>query len=238
MSQGSATFVVTIDGPAGSGKTTTARHLAGLLGFDLLESGAFYRFLTHFLLEEYGQTLTLFFELEEAVMRGLLERALGLLEVRLSPQGTELWYKGRLLKEELRREDVEEWVSKVSALPVVRDLVNAYLRELVKGRRIVAEGRDMGSVVFPFADVKFYLTARESIRAERRRKDLGNVDLNEVKTLLNKRDELDSTRKVAPLTVPESATVIDNSDLSLDEVVALMERQIRERLKGVSLRDG
>jgi cytidylate kinase len=222
-------FIITIDGPAGSGKTTTARILAKRLGFDLLESGAFYRFVTYFLLK-YSSKVTVsdFLLLSEKEQRIILQNVFKHLEVKLNSEGTILYMKGKPLKEELREPEVEEWVSRVSALPVVREMVNEYLRSLVKGRKVVAEGRDMGSVVFPKATLKFYLDADVEVRAKRRAKDLKGFDVLETKKMILRRDELDSKREVAPLSIPEGAIVIDNSTLSIEEVVKIMEEKVKE----------
>ncbi|MCI4453784.1 MAG: (d)CMP kinase [Thermodesulfobacterium sp.] len=222
-------FIITIDGPAGSGKTTTARILAKRLGFDLLESGAFYRFVTYFLLKYSSEvSVSDFLLLSENKQRIILQNVFKHLEVKLNPEGTFLYLNGKLLKDELREPEVEEWVSRVSALPVVREMVNEYLRSLVKGRKVVAEGRDMGSVVFPKATLKFYLDADVEVRAKRRAKDLKGFDVLETKKMILRRDELDSKREVAPLSIPEGAIVIDNSNLSIEEVVKIMEEKAKE----------
>jgi cytidylate kinase len=222
-------FIITIDGPAGSGKTTTARILAKRLGFDLLESGAFYRFVTYFLLKYSSEvSVSDFLLLSEKEKRIIIQNVFKHLEVKLNSEGTILYLNGKPLKDELREREVEEWVSRVSALPVVREMVNEYLRSLVKGRKVVAEGRDMGSVVFPKATLKFYLDADVEVRAKRRAKDLKGFDVLETKKMILRRDELDSKREVAPLSVPEGAIVIDNSTLSIEDVVKIMEEKVKE----------
>lgn len=222
-------FIITIDGPAGSGKTTTARILAKRLGFDLLESGAFYRFVTYFLLKYSSEvSVSDFLLLSEKEKRIIIQNVFKHLEVKLNSEGTILYLNGKPLKDELREREVEEWVSRVSALPVVREMVNEYLRSLVKGRKVVAEGRDMGSVVFPKATLKFYLDADVEVRAKRRAKDLKGFDVLETKKMILRRDELDLKREVAPLSVPEGAIVIDNSTLSIEDVVKIMEEKVKE----------
>lgn len=224
-----ATFIITIDGPAGSGKTTTARILAKRLGFDLLESGAFYRFVTYFLLKYSSEvSISDFLLLSEKEQRIILQNVFQHLEVELNSDGTILYLNGKPLRDELREREVEEWVSRVSAIPVVREMVNEYLRSLVKGRKVVAEGRDMGSIVFPNATLKFYLDADVEVRAKRRAMDLKSSDVLEAKRMILSRDELDSKREVAPLSIPEGAIVIDNSTLSLEEVVKIMEGKVKE----------
>ena len=222
-------FIITIDGPAGSGKTTTARILAKRLGFDLLESGAFYRFVTYFLLKYSSEvSMSDFLLLSEKEQRIILQNVFKHIEVKLNSEGTILYLYGKPLKDELREREVEEWVSRVSALTVVREMVNEYLRSLVKGRKVVAEGRDMGSVVFPKATLKFYLDADVEVRAKRRAKDLKGFDVLEAKKMILRRDELDSKREVAPLSIPEGAIVIDNSTLSIEEVLKIMEEKVKE----------
>lgn len=212
-------FVITIDGPAGSGKTTTARALAQRLNFDLLESGAIYRYLTWRLWSE-GKDFHAFTTEDE--LRRYLRDLLSTLVAKLTPQGTKLIYQGKELVEELRQREVEERVSFISANPIVREMVNAFLRGLVEDKRVVTEGRDMGSVVFPEAKLKIYLTADIEVRAKRRHRDVNDRDFEAVLHNLTQRDTLDSQREVAPLKKPEDAIVIDTTNLSVEEVVDMI----------------
>ncbi len=213
--------LITIDGPASSGKTTTARLLLKKLkekkkNFVLLESGSFYRFATYLLLKK--DKLNSFLENPSEEMSFFKEEFKNV-KIELRDEGTFIFWEGRLIREELRSKEVEDSVSLVSAVKELREFLNEKMRELVKGKSVIAEGRDMGSVVFPEADLKVYLTADEKVRAERRFREKKDVELKEVEENIKKRDELDSRRKVAPLTIPEGAAVIDTGRLSPEEVV-------------------
>jgi cytidylate kinase len=213
--------LITIDGPASSGKTTTARLLLKKLkeqkkNFVLLESGNFYRFATYLLLKK--DKLNSFLENPSEEMSFFKEEFKNV-KIELRDQGTFIFWKGRLIKEELRNKEVEDSVSLVSAVKEMREFLNEKMKELVKGKSVIAEGRDMGSVVFPEADLKVYLTADEKLRAERRFREKKDVELKEVEENIKKRDELDSRRKVAPLTIPEGAVIIDTGRLSPEKVV-------------------
>ncbi len=220
-------FIITIDGPAGSGKTTVAKALAQKLNFDLLESGAFYRYITWNFLKN-----SLNFEKfpTDEELSNYLKEIFKKSEIRLSSSGTYIIFNGKILQEELRSKEVDELVSEVSANSIVRKEVNQYLRALAQGRRIITEGRDMGSVVFPEADLKIYLTADLEERAKRRAKDVNDRDFLEVKKNLLERDLKDSQRNIAPLSIPEGAIVIDTTHLTVEEVIGKIESLIKERL--------
>ncbi|QJA06889.1 (d)CMP kinase [Thermosulfurimonas marina] len=211
--------IITIDGPAGSGKTTVARMLARHLGWRLLESGSLYRALTWLALSEAPELLK---ERGPRLMKFLRER-LPDLRFEASEKGLSLFFREKPLREELRLPEVEARVSELAAVPEVRELVGEILRELAREGRVVAEGRDMGTVVFPEAQAKFFLTASDEVRAERRLRDWRaqglSVTREEVLASLKARDQKDSTRKTAPLTIPQGALVIDTSEKSPEEVL-------------------
>lgn len=219
-------MIITIDGPAGSGKTTVARALAKKLQIPLLESGAFYRFITWALLEN-NRDLSSF--KEESELESFLDRLFSSLEVILEPEGTKLYFQGRELRTELRSREVEAKVSEVSAHPLVREKIGSLLRKLSSNRSLITEGRDMGTVVFPQAGLKIYLTADLEVRAKRRFKDVQDRGFEEVVHNLRQRDTLDSEREVAPLKKPEGAIEIDTTNLTVDEVVSKIEALIEER---------
>ncbi|MGC9109928.1 MAG: (d)CMP kinase [Caldimicrobium sp.] len=220
-------LIITIDGPAGSGKTTVAKTLAKTLKLDLLESGSFYRYVTWCLLKEQKNINN--FSTDED-LKNYLKEIFNKINISLSSDGTNLIFNGKVLKEELRAKEVDNYVSEVAAHPLVREEVTQFLRRLVEGRRVITEGRDMGSVVFPEASLKIYLTADLEERARRRAKDIPDRDLVEVKKNLLERDLKDSKREVAPLRIPEGAIIIDTTHLSLNEVVQKIEKLIKERL--------
>lgn len=223
--------LITIDGPAASGKTTVAKLLAERLNYKLLESGALYRLVTYCVIEKKMFEKVL---LKEVDIISFLKEVFNEVEVRLGSKGTQILWKGKKIDKELRFKEVEDKVSFIAAIPEVREFLTTYMRNLVDKDRIIAEGRDMGSVVFKDADLKIFLTADEKIRVQRRYKDhVGSLSLEEAKKNVVLRDELDSKRKVAPLKIPNDAYVIDTSELTPEEVVIKILEKIKAYEKGV-----
>lgn len=223
--------LITIDGPAASGKTTVAKLLAERLNYKLLESGALYRLVTYCVIEKkmFEKVLS-----KEVDIISFLKEVFNEVEVRLGSKGTQILWKGKKIDKELRFKEVEDKVSFIAAIPEVREFLTTYMRNLVDKDRIIAEGRDMGSVVFKDADLKIFLTADEKIRVQRRYKDhVGSLSLEEAKKNVVLRDELDSKRKVAPLKIPNDAYVIDTSELTPEEVVDKILEKIKTYEKGV-----
>lgn len=208
--------IIAIDGPAGSGKTTTAREVAARLGFVHLDSGALYRALTLAVLD-HG--VPLIGERIVALARSLPVR-LALVGGSFVPE-----VAGADVSEAIRSERVTARVSEVAALAEVREWVNQQLRLAVREARVgvVVDGRDIGTVVFPEAPLKVYLTASEEERAQRRLSQLGQrVDpeaVGRAAAELARRDKLDSSRAVAPLRPAADAVVLDTTDLSFPEQV-------------------
>lgn len=208
-------MIVTIDGLASSGKSTIAKMLSQKLNFFLLESGNLYRLITFWFIN-YFQNKTYF--LEE--MKKQFEKV----KIDLTSYGTLIYWKNKLLKEELKTKEIDEWVSKISAIREVREFLTYFMRKLSYGKNLIAEGRDMGSVVFPWAKIKIFLIAKDEIRAHRRYQEIISRNqekrsYEEILQNLKKRDELDSQREVSPLTIPMGAHVIDTSYLSPEEVL-------------------
>lgn len=232
--------VVTLDGPAGSGKSTTAREVARRLGFRHLDSGALYRALTFALLSE---------GIAEAEWPALSQATLDRFPIRLKPAGTrfDVLLGARVLGEELRTPEVTAGVSPLSALPAVRAWLLEAQRQSGRKGGLVADGRDMGTVVFPDAEVKIYLTAelderayRRFVQREGRVPSPEEVDAEAGK--INARDTRDSGRAVAPLRRAEGAIEVDTSDLTFEEQVeiiinhvkTLTERDSSSKLKSFS----
>lgn len=224
--------IITIDGPASSGKTTIAKMLAQKLNFPLLESGSLYRLITYFLLNS-KKPLEIYLKDKKALVQ-YLKKIFTELKIELIPSGTFIYWKGKLLKEELRSKEVENMVSKVSAIKEIREFLTEFMRNLAKKNNLITEGRDMGSAVFPYADLKIFLTANEEIRAQRRFKEKAEKEnikkevlYKEVLNNIKFRDKLDSQREIAPLIIPEGAYIIDTSYLTPEEVLKEILKIIR-----------
>lgn len=212
-----ASRVIAIDGPAGSGKSTTACAVAERLGLSHVDSGALYRAVALAALDA-GLDLDgpRIVEVAKSLPVG----------IRLTDDGYRPEVAGVDVSTEIRSDRVTAHSSPVSALPEVREWVNEALRTAVSAhpRGAVLDGRDIGSVVFPDAALKVYLTADEAERATRRLRQLGRpVDEGNVKqtrTQMARRDTADSTRTVAPLAIPDDAVVIDTTELTFEDQVA------------------
>ena len=219
-------LIVTLDGPAGSGKSTVARLLAQRLGVQFLDTGAMYRGLT-----------------AKALDRGIDPHDEGYAVVELARHATirfdwstdppRLCIGDADVTHRLRDSDVTKAVSAVAALSGVRQvLVEAQKNIGREHPRLVTEGRDQGSIVFPDANVKFYLDARPQVRAQRRAAEIRaagrHVDLEALHDEIIRRDRLDATRDDGPLICPDDAQRIDTSDMTLEDVVTLLESRVKE----------
>jgi len=207
--------VITIDGPGGSGKGTIAMRLAEHLGWHFLDSGALYRLVA-----------------VAAMSRGIAvddEQALGSLAESLdvnfgvSGDGMVILLDGNYITGHLRSEEVSAFSSEIAAFPLVRAALVQRQRAFRKSPGLVADGRDMGTVIFPDALLKIFLTARAEARAQRRYKQLKekgeSVNLSRLFREIKKRDERDSSRAIAPLVPADDAHVIDSTEMSIDDVV-------------------
>jgi cytidylate kinase len=221
--------VVAIDGPAGSGKSTTARAVAEALGFVHLDSGALYRAVTLLALElpeppEAWQPRALVDLARRKGVAMVLAKAPGHGEVTIGgvPAG-----------ERLRSEPVTREVSRVAAMAAVRDFVNGILRALAKDGGVVLDGRDIGTAVFPDAEVKIYLVAEAAERARRRLLERGRktdrASVAAEQDALTRRDDYDSRRDVAPLARARDAVLLDTTALTLEQQVRSVVELVRER---------
>jgi len=210
-------LIVTLDGPAGAGKTTVSRMLAARLGYRYIDTGALYRGVA---VEARRAGIG---PDDDTGLETLCPR-LGLKPV-FTQSGLRLLSDGVDITEAIRTPEISLLASAVSARPVVRAYLLELQRDLGKDKNIVIEGRDMGTVVFPDAEVKFFLKASPEARAARRYlelKDTSGQDLETVKREMLRRDRNDSTRAVAPLTPAPDAVHVDSTDLSVEQVVERM----------------
>jgi len=210
--------VITIDGPSGSGKGTISRTLAHELGWHFLDSGALYRLVAlgamqhriplndEHALADYARHLDVRFESKDPM------------------RDPKIWLENQQVEAEIRTEQCGDLASQVAAVPAVRDALLQRQRDFRQLPGLVADGRDMGTTVFPAADLKIYLTASAEIRAERRHKQLmeKGIDVNLAALVqdISARDARDSTRAVSPLKPADDAIVIDTSGLAIEQVMS------------------
>lgn len=239
MTQGREGPVVTLDGPAGSGKSTTAKEVARRLSFRHLDSGALYRSLTYALLDA-GVAPEAWPSLSQEEIQGLG------VTVRPTPTGFEMRLRGRLLGPELRTPRVTAAVSALARLQAVRGALIGLQREAGAAGRLVTDGRDMGSVVFPDAEVKVFLVADLHERARRRLSEQGveeptPAQVEAEAARIDERDRLDSQREISPLRRPEGAVDLDTTGLSFDaqvEAVVELVRAAERQAQRASARSG
>lgn len=210
-------LLITIDGPAGAGKTTVSRSLAKRLAYRYIDTGALYRGVAF-----------------EAKAKGLshdddagLEKLCKFMDLKFvfAEEGSHLFSNNKDITDQIRNPEISMFASAVSARPVVRRYLLDLQRHMGAGKGVVFEGRDIGTVVFPDADIKFFLDASRKTRALRRYKELSSktsITIEEIEQDINQRDENDSTRSLAPLKPAEDAIIVDSTDLSADEVVEIM----------------
>jgi len=217
---------VVIDGPAGSGKSTTAIELASKLGFIYLDTGAMYRALTI----KFMQSGISSFDNEETV-NSLLDSTK--IEIRPAENGLQIFLDNIDVTEKIRSNEVEAFVSDVSAVPAVREFLHKLQRKFSGQFDIVAEGRDLGTVVFPDADVKIFLVADLEERAKRRllQKKAAAEKLSDLRNNLKKRDHIDSNRQHSPLKKADDAIEIDTTNLKFEQQVSVILDLCRQKLK-------
>jgi len=207
-------MIIAIDGPAGSGKSTTARLLAEKLNFIYLDSGAMYRAVTLFFLKnniDLTNHLDILSALDEINLK-----------IDYKSNNFDVYVQNKNVNDSIRDENININVSKISEISEIRKKMVELQRDFSTNKNIVIEGRDIGSHVFPNAEFKFYVDANIKVRASRRMTDTSNtakITLDEMCEQLLKRDKIDSSRDISPLIKPEDAIVVDTTFLSIEEQV-------------------
>lgn len=225
-------IVIAIDGFSSCGKSSFAKLIAHRLGYLYIDSGAMYRAVT---LGFIQQGLIVYGEVKK---EGLLEK-IKQFDVGFSYNSSKKEYEttlnGVVVEEQIRTIGVANYVSIVSAIPEVRELMVELQRKLGKDKGIVMDGRDIGTVVFPDAELKIYMTADSKIRADRRTKEImvkGQIaNFAEILANIEERDRLDQAREVSPLRKADDAIILDNSYMTINEQMAWVENLIEERIR-------
>lgn len=218
-------MIIVIDGPAGSGKSSTAKKVAELLDIQYLDSGALYRAVTFLWLRTDKSDISEFFENLPDVN----------LETEYRNQTFHVIVNGEDITKDIRSQKVANHVSEIASHPKARSFVNQYMRKLVTNNTYIADGRDLGTAVFPDADLKFYMVASIDERAKRRYRELKNENheilFEEVKSNLLNRDFRDSNRSADPLKKDANAILIDTTGKMFEEQIEEMVHIIRDKLK-------
>jgi cytidylate kinase len=213
-------MVITIDGPSAAGKGSLARNLALHLDFAILDSGALYRAYAYF----YNQSFS-----------GIkIVQAINELIFIPTKDDTNIFYKDNEITAAIRNEEIAKTASKLSALSETRELLIDIQRNFMMGKNIIADGRDMGSVVFPDAELKIFLDASAKVRAERRYLELQNrgqeVNMRDLIADIEQRDLKDKTRTLSPLIPADDSIIIDSSVMSLEEVLSFTKKLVKKEL--------
>lgn len=208
-------MIIAIDGPAASGKSTVAKELAQRLGYIYIDSGAMFRAVTFYALEHDLR--------DEEALKSYLDK----LHLKSIPGGIEI--EGEKLYDELRSEEVDLNVSFYSAMASLRERLKQIQREEAQHHNVIMDGRDIGTAVFPQADIKIFLSASAQERAKRRFQQRNNsLSYEEILQDIIRRDKIDSTRDIAPLKQAQDAIFIDTSSMSLEEVMSQIEGIIKD----------
>lgn len=223
------TITIAIDGHSSSGKSTMAKDLAREIGYTYIDTGAMYRAVTFYALRHH------LFE-GDSIQEAALKQALP--DIRIAFRLNEVtgrpdtYLNGLCVEQEIRGMEVADHVSQVAALPFVREALVAKQQEMGRAKGVVMDGRDIGTVVFPDAELKFFITASPEVRAQRRMAELQakgeSASYEEVLANIRKRDYLDTHREVGPLRQADDARVLDNSNMTIPEQKAWLLAQFHE----------
>ena len=222
-------IIIAIDGYSSTGKSSFAKLIAKEFSFLYLDSGALYRAITLYAME-HDMVLA-----DGRIDTRSLVAALPDIDIHFeyAPEGSRTFIGDRCVEKEIRTIEVSSHVSPVAVIPEVRDFVDDILVGYGKNKRIVMDGRDIGTAVFPHADLKIFMTANDNVRAERRLKEMRasgqNPDFNEVLENLKSRDYIDSHREKSPLRQAEDAVVLDNSDMTLEDQMVWVKNLVKEK---------
>ncbi|WP_304682424.1 (d)CMP kinase [Lactobacillus taiwanensis] len=228
-------MIVAVDGYSSTGKSTVAKLIAAKLGLTYIDTGAMYRAVT---LAAMREGLIADGVIDREKLREVLKGIkIGFKYNRILDR-YETYLNGEYVEEQIRGMEVSDRVSGIAALDFVREFLVDRQREMGREEDVIMDGRDIGTVVFPQADVKFFMTASPEVRAQRRYRELQNkgveVSYEEVEANVRKRDYIDSHREVSPLVQAEDAIVIDNGDMTIAEEVEQMVREIRRMSGGIA----
>ena len=217
-------YSVAIDGPAGAGKSTIAKQIARKLDFIYVDTGAMYRAMAYYLLQNHvdaSDTAAIDVKCREADIR-----------IRYENKEQQVWLNGENVNGMIRTEEVGNMASASSVNPNVRAKLVELQRKMAETDNVIMDGRDIGTTVLPNADVKIYLTAGSHVRARRRYEELkekGTIcDLETIERDIIERDERDMNREISPLRQAEDAVLVDSSDMTVEEVLGTIEEMIRE----------
>lgn len=218
-------MIITIDGPAASGKSTAARLLAKKLGYYYLNSGLLYRALGYLLLEQGGYSFETIANPSESDVKKYLDPA-SLVYTSDDQTTAHIFFDSQEITSFLKNERIDKASSTVSTNPLVRKYLLQFQRALAVTHNVIVEGRDSGTIVFPQAQIKFFLTASLDVRAQRWQLEAEQkgikISISEVQKQLCERDKRDTERAVAPLKIPDNAIVVDNSLYTINETVDVL----------------